>query len=121
MKKGKIQLHMNLHVRLFKMNFCRSLILGWRVYVSNAPMEKLSWAQAVLTYRDQWIVEQGFHRFRGKSLGAHPMFVHRDDQVLGLLNLLSLGLRLLTLIEFVVHRQLSQYQDIYTDLLLKSG
>ncbi len=84
---------------------------GWRVYVSNAPVEKLSWEQAVLTYRDQWIVEQGFHRFKGKSLGAHPLFVHRDDQVLGLLNLLSLGLRLLTLIEFVVHRQLSQSQE----------
>jgi transposase len=84
---------------------------GWRVYVSNAPVEKLSFEQAVLTYRDEWIVEQGFHRFKGKSLGAHPMFVHRDDQVLGLLNLLSLGLRLLTLIEFVVHRQLSQTQE----------
>ena len=56
-------------------------------------------------------MEQGFHRFKGKALGAHPMFVHRDDQVLGLLNLLSLGLRLLTLIEFVVHRQLSQSQE----------
>jgi transposase len=84
---------------------------GWRVYVSNAPVEKLSFEQAVLTYRDEWIVEQGFHRFKGKSLGAHPMFVHRDDQVLGLLNLLSLGLRLLTLIEFVVHRQLSLSQE----------
>jgi transposase len=84
---------------------------GWRVYVSNAPREKLSVEQAVLTYRDEWIVEHGFHRFKGKSLGAHPMFVQRDDQVQGLLNLLSLGLRLLTLIEFVVHRQLSEAQE----------
>jgi transposase len=39
------------------------------------------------------------------------MFVQRDDQVQGLFNLLSLGLRLLTLIEFVVHRQLTQTQE----------
>ena len=84
---------------------------GWRLYVSNAPVERLSFEQAVLTYRDEWIVEHGFHRFKGKSLGANPMFVHRDDQVQGLLNLLSLGLRLLTLIEFVVHRQLSLSQQ----------
>jgi transposase len=84
---------------------------GWRVYISNAPPEALSFEQAVLTYRDEWIVEHGFHRFKGKSLGANPLFVQRDDQVVGLLNLLSLGLRLLTLIEFVVHRQLSQTQD----------
>jgi transposase len=32
--------------------------------------------------------------------------VQRDDQVKGLVHLLSLGLRILTLIEFVVRRQL---------------
>ncbi|NJR62624.1 MAG: hypothetical protein HC769_29800 [Cyanobacteria bacterium CRU_2_1] len=37
--------------------------------------------------------------------------MQRDDQVQGLLNLLSLGLRLLTLIEFVLHRQLTQTQE----------
>ncbi len=83
---------------------------GWRIYVSNAPDHKLSFEQATLTYRDEWIIEHGFHRFKGKSLGAHPLCVQRQDQVQGLLNLLSLGLRLLTLIEFVVHRQLSQTQ-----------
>jgi transposase len=90
--------------------------LGWRVYVSNAPQAQLSFEQAVLTYRDEWIVEHGFHRFKGKSLGAVPLFVQRDDQVQGLLHLLSLGLRLLTLIEFVVQRQLTQTQATLSGL-----
>lgn len=60
----------------------------------------------MLAYRDQWIVERGFHRFKGKPLSVTPLFVQRDDQVKGLVHLLSLGLRILTLIEFVVHRQL---------------
>ena len=89
---------------------------GWRVYVSNASTEQLSFEQAVLIYRDEWIVEHGFHRFKGKSLGAHPMFVKRDDQVQGLMHLLSLGLRLLSLIECVVHRQLVDTQDSLTGL-----
>jgi transposase len=89
---------------------------GWRLYVSNAPVSQLSFPQAVSIYREEWIVEHGFHRFKGKSLGADPLFVQRDDQVVGLLNLLSLGLRLLTLIEFVVHRQLTQTQDTLTGL-----
>jgi transposase len=89
---------------------------GWRLYVSNAPANELSLAQAVSIYREEWIVEHGFHRFKGKSLGADPLFVQRDDQVVGLLNLLSLGLRLLTLIEFVVHRQLTQTQATLTGL-----
>jgi transposase len=89
---------------------------GWRLYVSNATTERLSFEEAVLTYRDEWIVEHGFHRFKGKSLGAHPVFVHRDDQVQGLLHLLSLGLRLLTLIEFVVHRKLKQSDETLSGL-----
>lgn len=82
------------------------LTFGWRVYATNAPTEQLSFQDAVLTYRDEWIVERGFHRFKGTSLSLTPLFVQRDDQVKGLVHLLSLGLRILTLIEFVVRRQL---------------
>ena len=81
---------------------------GWRVYVTNAPFEQLSFEQAVLTVRDSWIQERGFARLKGKSLGASPLFVQRDDQAQGLMHLLSLGLRILTLIEFVVERQLKK-------------
>ena len=37
-----------------------------------------------------------------------PLFVKRDDQVVGLTNLLSIAVRLLTLIEFVVRRALKR-------------
>lgn len=81
---------------------------GWRIYVTNAPPEQLSFETAVLTVRDAWIQERGFSRLKGKSLGASPLFVQRDDQAQGLMHLLSLGLRLLTLIEFVVQRHLKE-------------
>jgi len=80
--------------------------LGWKVFVTNAPPDRLALAQAVLTYRDEWSVERGFHRLKGAPLSISPLFVQRDDQVVGLTHLLSLALRLLTLIEFVVRRQL---------------
>jgi transposase len=38
---------------------------GWRAYVTNAPAEQLSLEQAVLTYRDEWLIEHGFHRLTG--------------------------------------------------------
>ena len=80
--------------------------LGWRVYVSNAPAAQLNLKQALLTYRDEWIIEHGFHRLKGAPLSLDPLFVKRDDQVVGLTNLLSLAVRMLTLIEFVVRRTL---------------
>lgn len=92
-------------------------ILGWRVYVSDAPAEQLSLEQAVLTYRDEWIIERGFHRLKGVPLSLDPMFVKRDDQVTGLTNLLSIAVRLLTLIEFTVRRKLKQTGEKLTGLI----
>lgn len=82
--------------------------LGWRAYVSDAPAEQLSLEQAVLTYRDEWIIERGFHRLKGKPLSLDPLFVKRDDQVCGMTNLLSIAVRILTLIEFDVRRTLKR-------------
>jgi transposase len=91
--------------------------LGWRAYVSDAPAEQLTLEQAVLTYRNEWLVEHGFHRLKGAPLSLNPLFVQRDDQVAGLTNLLSLAVRLLTLIEFVVRRNLKRTQEKLTGLI----
>lgn len=85
--------------------------MGWRAYVTNAPAEELTLEQALLVYRDEWLIERGFHRLKGAPLSLDPMFVRRDDQVIGLTNLLSIGVRLLTLIEFVVRQKLKQDQE----------
>jgi transposase len=52
-----------------------------------------------------------FHRLKGNPLSLNPLFVQRDDQVAGLTNLLSLAVRFLTLIEFVVRRNLKHNQE----------
>jgi transposase len=91
--------------------------LGWRAYASNAPAELLNLEQAVLTYRNEWIIEHGFHRLKGVPLSLNPLFVKNDDQVVGLTNLLSIAVRMLTLIEFVVRRKLTQNQEKLTGLI----
>ena len=90
---------------------------GWRAYATDAPAEQLSLEQAVLTYRDEWLIERGFHRLKGVPLSLSPLFVKRDDQVVGLTNLLSLAVRFLTLIEFVVRRKLKQNQEKLVGLI----
>ena len=81
---------------------------GWRAYVTDLPVEQLSLCDAVLTYREEWRIERGFHRLKSAPLSIAPLFVKRDDQVAGLINLLSIAVRLLTLIEFVVRRGLQR-------------
>jgi transposase len=81
--------------------------LGWRVYGTNQPTEQLSLAQAVLAYRQEYLVERSLGRLKGRPLSLKPMYVHRDEYATGLIRLLSIGLRVLTLLEYVVRRQLA--------------
>ncbi len=81
--------------------------LGWRVYSTNQPREQLSLEQAVLAYRSEYLVERSLGRLKGRPLSLTPMYVQRDDHATGLIRLLSIALRVLTLLEFVGRRQLA--------------
>ena len=81
--------------------------LGWRVYGTNQPQASLSLAQAVLAYRSEYQVERSFGRLKGRPLSLTPMYGQRDDHATGLIRLLSIALRVLTLLEFVGRRQLA--------------
>jgi transposase len=81
--------------------------LGWRVYGTNQPMASLSLEQAVLAYRSEYQVERSFGRLKGQPLSLTPMYVQRDDYATGLIRLLSIALRVLTLLECVGRRQLA--------------
>jgi transposase len=85
--------------------------LGWRVYVTNHPTEGLSLSQAVLAYREEYLVEHGFGRLKGKPLSLSPMYVQSDQRATGLVRLLSIGLRVLTLLEFQVRQRLADQQE----------
>jgi len=82
--------------------------LGWRVYVTNQGAEQLSLAQAVLAYRDEYLVERSLGRLKGQPLSVSPFYLTRDDHATGLIRLLTIGVRVLTLVEFVVRRRLEQ-------------
>ena len=90
--------------------------LGWRVYVTNAPKAQLSPEQAVVAYREQFTEERAFGRLKGKSLSLSPMYLEKDDHATGLVRLLSLGLRILSLLEYSVRSALALQDDTLTGL-----
>ncbi|MDM8522656.1 hypothetical protein QUF80_04720 [Desulfococcaceae bacterium HSG8] len=78
---------------------------GWRAYVTDLPKENLSLGKAVRHYRNEYRVEQVFRRLKS-YLHIAPMYVKRNDQIKGMTLLLTFGVRVLTLTEFVVRRSL---------------
>jgi transposase len=90
--------------------------LGWRVYATNHDAAHLTLTQAVLAYRDEYLVEGNFGRLKGHPLSLAPMYVERDDHATGLVRLLTIALRVLTLLEFVVRRQLAESGSVLAGL-----
>lgn len=80
--------------------------LGWRVYATNHSAEEVSLAQGVAAYRSEYLIEQGFGRLKGRALSLSPLFLHDEQRVVALICLLSIALRVLVLMQFVVRRNL---------------
>lgn len=78
---------------------------GWKAFVTNAPKSALSLENAVLCYRNEYRIERIFNRLKSR-LNIAPLFVKRDEQIQGMTYLLTLGVRVQTLLEFVVRRSL---------------
>ena len=83
-------------------------LFGWRVYGTNQSVADFSLGQAVCAYRDEYLVERNFGRFKGKSLALTPMYLQDDNRATGLIRLLSIGLRALTLLEHVARQNLKK-------------
>ena len=90
--------------------------LGWQVYATPHAATELSLEQAVLAYREQFVIEQPFGRLKNTPLSLTPMYLDTESRIIGLVRVLSLGLRVLTLTEFVARRALQQQGDTMTGL-----
>ena len=85
---------------------------GWKAFGTNAGQKRLSVQEAVLCYRNEYRVERLFHRLKSRVHIA-PLFVKLNDQIEGLTYLLTLGVRVLTVMEFALRRSL---QNDHTQL-----
>ena len=83
-------------------------LAGWRLYVTNAPVARLDLKGALACYREEWQPERGFHRLKGAALAIRPLLLRSDQRIAGLMRILVIALRVLTLLEFVARRQLGQ-------------
>ena len=79
--------------------------VGWKACVTKAGPTRLSLQDAVLCYRHAYRVERIVHRLKSRVQIA-PLFVKLNEQIEGLTSLLTLGVRVLTVTEFVLRRSL---------------
>jgi transposase len=80
--------------------------MGWRVYATNQL--SLNLAGVVWGYRGQNRLEDNWSRLKGQPLGLTPLYLQWESRILGLVLLMSLALRLLSVLEWTVRKQLHQ-------------
>ena len=80
--------------------------MGWRAYATNQV--SLNLAGVVWGYRGQNRLEDNWSRLKGQPLGLVPMYLQDERRIVGLVLLLSLCLRLLSLLEWAVRQRLHE-------------
>jgi transposase len=92
-------------------------LAGWRIYVTNVSENRMTLNQSSQYYRDEWLVERGFHRFKKGHIPALPLFLRIPERIKGLMLLLTIALQVLTLMEFVSRRELSKSDETISGLV----
>jgi transposase len=89
--------------------------MGWQVYGTNGLGMTLP--EVVRAYRGQYRIENDWSRLKGRPLGLTPLYLQDEDRIQGLVYVLSLALRVLTLVEWVVREGLrkegAKVQGVY--------
>jgi transposase len=90
--------------------------MGWRVYATDQSAAQLSLQQAILAYHNEYLIEHAFSRLKGRPLSLTPMYLQQEAHIKGLIRVLSIGLRVLTLLEFTIRQRLATQKAELTGL-----
>jgi len=93
------------------------LLAGWRIFVTNVAESRMSLNQSTQYYRDEWLVERGFHRFKRGHIPALPLFLRLPERIKGLMLLLTFALQVLTLMEFVSRSELAKKDETISGIV----
>jgi transposase len=77
--------------------------MGWQIYATNHLAMTVT--AVVWGYRGQYRIEDDWSRLKGRSLSLTPMYLQAETRMQGLVLLLSLVVRLLTLLEWQVRKK----------------
>jgi transposase len=107
-KKGKYQLKVAEKAEAIKQ---AKEIMGWRVYASNAPREKMSTIKAIESYRKEYRIEAKFNELLNKVTALMPIFLQKNERIRALVKVLLLGIKFTSIIQHQVRENLKKAKE----------
>lgn len=90
---------------------------GWRVYATNLSAEQMSPEQMLECYRDEYRIEQQFHKILTKTTALLPINLKKDNRVVALVNIVFLALQFVSIIQYRGRKALEQRAEALADLV----
>ncbi len=91
--------------------------LGWRVYATNSPIDRLSTKECIICYRQEYRIEHKFNELLNKFTSLVPVFLKKDHRIKALVRLSLLALKFVSTIQYQVRQELKntgqQVKELY--------
>lgn len=85
--------------------------LGYRVYLTNQTIEQLDIQKAVEAYRGEYKIERRIRNLKQEVCALLPIYLQKDDRIVGLVNLLTLLLQIVSIAEYQMAQSLKQEEQ----------
>lgn len=85
--------------------------MGWQVYATNTPADLLDFESCIWKYLYQSNIESRFDDLRNKVAPLLPAFLHSDERIKGLVNVLMLALKVCSAIEYQTAKKLQENKE----------
>ena len=90
--------------------------MGWRVFASNAPKEKLNTLDAVQCYRNEYRIEHKFDERLNRVTASMPVYLNKPNRIKALIRLLLIALKYVSLIQMQVRQKLENTKQTLKEL-----
>lgn len=91
--------------------------MGWRLYVTNIPGQRMGARQILVCYRNEYLIEHQFHKMLSKTTALLPINLKKDNRCAALVNLVILAMQFVSIIQHTARTELAKTEDAITDVV----
>lgn len=85
--------------------------LGYRVYLTNQNQVQLPLQKAVEAYRGEYKIERRIRNLKQEVCALLPLYLQKEDRIVGLVNLLTLLLQIVSIVEYRIQQSLKEEEQ----------